>query len=55
MYPDGYHLQWFRIENRTIITETMPILAISDSNGFLQTKGAPLLGEAPLTGRLIAL
>ena len=28
------------------------ILAIYDSIGFLQTKGAPLLGEAPLIGRL---
>ncbi len=37
--------RWFRIENWTIIKETMPI-------GFLLTKGAPLLGEAPLIGRL---
>ncbi len=43
---------WFRIENRTIIKETMPILAIFDSIGFLQTRGAPLLGEAPLIGRI---
>ncbi len=44
--------RWFRIENRTIIKETMPILAIYDSIGFLQTRGAPLLGEAPLIGRI---
>ena len=44
--------RWFQIENRTIIKETMPILAIYDSIGFLKTKGAPLLGEAPLIGRL---
>ncbi len=44
--------RWFRIENRTIIRETIPVLVIYDSNGFLQTKGAPLLGEAPLIGRL---
>ena len=43
---------WFRIENRTIIKGTMSILAIYDSIGLLQTKGAPLLGEAPLIGRL---
>ncbi len=30
----------------------MSILAIYDSTGFLQTKGAPLLGEAPIIGRL---
>ena len=30
----------------------MLILAIYDRIGFLQTKGAPLLGEAPLIGRL---
>ncbi len=40
--------RWFRIENRTIIKETMSILAIYDSIGILQTRGAPLLGEAPL-------
>ena len=39
-------------ENRTIVKETMSILAIYDNIGFLQTKGAPLLGEAPLIGRL---
>ncbi len=44
--------RWFRIENRTIIKETMSILAIYDSIGFLQTKGAPLLGEALLIGRI---
>ena len=43
---------WFQIENRTIIKDTMLILAIYDRVGFLQTKGALLLGEAPLTGRL---
>ena len=30
----------------------MPILPIYNSIGFPQTKGAPLLGEAPLIGRL---
>ena len=44
--------RWFRIENWTIIKETMSILAICYSTGFLQTMGAPLLGEAPLIGRL---
>ncbi len=44
--------RWFRIQNRTIIKETMSILAIYNSIGFLQTRGAPLLGEAPLIGRL---
>ncbi len=44
--------RWFRIENRTIIKEAMSILAIYGSIGLLQTKGAPLLGEAPLIGRL---
>ncbi len=33
--------RWFRIENRTIIKETMSILAIYDSIGFLQTRGRP--------------
>ncbi len=44
----------FWIENQTItsIKETEPILAIYDSIWFLHTKGAPLLGEAPLIGRL---
>ncbi len=44
--------RWFGIENRTIIKETTSILAIYDGFGFLQTMGAPLLGEAPLIGRL---
>ena len=44
--------RWFRIENRTVIKETRPNLGIYDSIGFLQTKRAPLLGEAPLIGRL---
>ncbi len=33
----------FRIENRTIIKETMSILAIYDSIGFLQTIGSTLV------------
>ena len=44
--------RWFQIENLTIINETMSILTICDSIGFLQTRGAPLLGEAPLIGRI---
>ncbi len=39
----------FRIENRTIIKETTFILVIFDNIVFLQTMGAPLLWEAPLT------
>ena len=30
----------------------MSILVIYDSIGFLQARGAPLLGEAPLIGRI---
>ncbi len=44
--------RWFRIENRTIIKEIMSILAIYDNFGFLHSRGAPLLGEAPLIGRM---
>ncbi len=44
--------RWFRIENRTTILKTMSILAFYDSIGFLQNRGAPLLGEAPLIGRI---
>ncbi len=54
----GYKLRfqafqwWFRIENRTIIKETMCILDIYGRIGLLQTMGAPLLGRAPLIGRI---
>ncbi len=44
--------RWFRIENRTTIKETMWILAIYNRIWFLHIKGAPSLGEAPLSGRL---
>ncbi len=43
---------WFRIENWTIIKENVFILDIYDRTAFLQTKGAPLLGRAPLVGRI---
>ncbi len=33
--------QWVQIENRTIIKETMSVLAIYDSIRFLQTRGHP--------------
>ena len=42
--------QWLKIG--LFIKETITILAIYDSIGFLQIKGAPSLGEAPLIGRL---
>ena len=44
--------RWFRIENRTIIKETVYIFETSDRFGFPQTMGAPLLGEASLIGRI---
>ncbi len=43
---------WFWVENRTIIKETVCILDIYDKIGFIQTMGAPLLGWAPLIGRI---
>ncbi len=44
--------RWFLIENRTIIKETVHGLDIYDRFGFPQTMGAPLLGDAPLIGRI---
>ncbi len=44
--------QWFRIANRTIIKETACILNIYDRISFLYTMGAPILGRAPLIGRI---
>ncbi len=40
------------MENRTIIKEIVVILVGYDKTGFLQTIVGPLLGEAPLIGRL---
>ncbi len=47
--------QWFRIENRSIIKETMSILAIYDSIRFLQTKGGALIREGALNWQITVL
>ncbi len=43
---------WFWIANRSIIKEIKPILVSHDSIGSLKLRGAPLLGEAPIIGRI---
>ena len=40
------------VSDQTIIKESACILGITDHPGFPKTMGAPLLGEAPLIGRI---
>ncbi len=44
--------RWFRIENQTIIEESVAILAIYDSIGFLQTKGGTVIRGGTLNWQI---
>ncbi len=47
--------RWFRIENRTIIKETMSILAIYDSIGSPQIIGGALIRGGTLNWQIMKL